>query len=53
VVAAALGHESVTTTYGNYTDPSAIANARSRRAAQALGLHNENPNVVVQEDLGK
>lgn len=37
VVAASLGHESVTTTYGNYTDPSAVANARSRRVAAELG----------------
>lgn len=51
-VAAALGHESVTTTYGNYTNPSAIANARTRRVAHAIGLHNETASNVVQEDLG-
>lgn len=51
VVAAALGHESVATTYGNYTNPSAIANARTRRAAHALGLHNEMASNVVQEVL--
>jgi integrase len=37
VVAASLGHESVTTTYGNYTDPSAVANAKNRRVVAELG----------------
>jgi integrase len=52
VVAAALGHVSVSTTYGNYTDPSAISTARNRRVLDAIGLHNETVSNVVQEDLG-
>jgi len=34
-----------------HTDPSAIANARSRRVAHAIGLHNETVSNIVQADL--
>jgi integrase len=37
-VTASLGHESVTTTYANYATPSAVANAKSRRVAEAIGV---------------
>ena len=36
VVAAALGHESVTTTYGNYATPSAVSNASQRNVLKVL-----------------
>ena len=60
VVAASLGHESVSTTHGHYIDASAASNAKSRRVAAALAvrngggnLNNETQNIVVQTESEK
>jgi len=36
VVAAALGHESITTTYQSYAKPEAVSRARQRRVLDVL-----------------
>jgi len=47
-VAAALGHESISTTMTSYARPEAVQAARQDRVVSALSLRNEIPNIVSQ-----
>jgi integrase len=48
MVAAQLGHSSITVTHQNYTAPSAVASGRQQRVEERLGTTN--PVVVVQNN---
>jgi hypothetical protein len=47
-VAAALGHESFSTTITSYAQPEAVQRSRQERVVSALTLRNEIPNNVSQ-----